>query len=186
MRLEIHQTFGRIGLNIKRPEVVLNPDTPPLELEIAHPWIEIKRNGYSELHIDQSACFSDMGLKPPSEIGRQMYEWGQRDIMEGIARIVDEGNALGAIEMGQTIGDVARSAGDQPVEVTVAAVPSHRPEIQVVYHPPDIEVHLGEVKVRYRPWTVNTEVQLGSVRTYMTQYPSIQITAVGSVFDTRV
>ncbi|MFC4768253.1 DUF6470 family protein [Effusibacillus consociatus] len=186
VRLQIHQTFGRIGLEIKHPEVRMKSERPPLEMEIQPPILEITRNGYGELKIDQSACFSDMGLKPSSELSREAVELAQKDWMEATTRIVQEGELLGHIENPVTVGGLVLDSWGEELDVNVKAVPSHRPNIEFIYHPAESEFHMGEIKVLYRPWTIDRDVRLGNVKTYMVQYPSIEIKTIGKVFDARV
>lgn len=85
------------------------------------------------VQIDQTRCFAERGLKPPTELAREAARLGTEAALEGIGRWAAEGDFLAAIEKGGTFADLAMPA--EKVEVVLALLPQCRPVIEFVYLP---------------------------------------------------
>lgn len=183
MDIRIHQQFGQIGLNIKEPFLHLKISPPRLELDIR----EAKLNIHSELpkiSIDQTECFADMDRRTLSQLLRYLEELAWEAGLEGIGKIAQEGDMLGAIEDGITVGDIAFMNNPQPVDFNVDCIPKHRPRIEFELHPVEYQLNRGQVGVNLVRGDVRLNLDWGKVQVYLRQWPWLEIEYVGKYCNT--
>ncbi|HEY8341515.1 MAG TPA: DUF6470 family protein [Calditerricola sp.] len=145
-RLEIRQTFARLGLETTRPVQEIAQPKPDLGLTQRPARLSIERVP-GRLVIDQSQAWAEAGLKDPLTLTRDFAAEGREAALEGIARIAEEGDRLQAIETGENA--IAAIAIDKalppPADFTIALMP-----------PP------FSVKMRYEPTRLVLRWELGS------------------------
>jgi len=182
MDLRINQQLGLIGLDIKPPAFQMNIRHPRLDLEITPPELQIEQK-LPQLEIDQTQCFIDMDRRPPMDFLRHVVGRAREAVLQAIARIAKEGDMLAAIEKGIDIADVALMNSQQLKEFNVAAVPEHRPEIDVIIHDPSISLVPGDVGVNPVNGQVNGYLDWGRVKVFWRQKPYIDIDYIGRRVD---
>lgn len=146
--------------------LALESNAPVLEIETQHPKIQ----------IDQSQPFAEAGLKGLKAFMDDAVSYGQQIVSQGVARIVDQGDAYIEIQSGyDPIPDQAlNNAYDMfEKEFNYGAIPQSRPSISL---------NRGQVNLNLRPGTVNNQsaerkVEMNytpwQVSYYMKQYNSI-------------
>ncbi len=96
-RLEMHSTPMKLAMQSTRARQEITTDKQNLKLESEPSQFTINRMK-SELRIDQSACFAEMGSKSPEQFSADNASYGYSMVLQGIERVVDQGNQLAAIE----------------------------------------------------------------------------------------
>ncbi|GAU75667.1 DUF6470 family protein [Fusibacter sp. 3D3] len=158
-----------------------------LKMSTTKPVVNLKTEK-PQIQIDQSQCFAEAGLMSIPDLIADNAAYAQEKVSEGIARIVDQGNELAAIETGyDPIPDQAYSnAYDLFVhEFVYTTIPKSRPQIDFTR---------GTVDVQFQEGKVNNETQLkklevsytpGKVERFMKQYQSISISFTGNALDVK-
>lgn len=182
MDLRINQQYGRIGLNIKEPNIKLDIVKPQMDLNITEPKLRIDSE-QPQIQIDQDACFADMNLRKPVDFSRYIYQKSKNVVLEAIGRIAQEGDYLAGIEYGNKPSSLARSNNHKTVEYNIGLVPEHKPSINFIIKPVQIEVQPGDVKTNSNIGDVKINLDRGNVKVYMLQKPDIQIDYVGKQLD---
>lgn len=182
MDLRINQQFGLIGLDIKHQAFQMNIRHPRLDLEITPPELQIEQK-LPQLEIDQTQCFIDMDRRPPMDFLHHVVGRARTAVLQAIARIAREGDMLGAIEKGIDIADIALMNSQQWKEFDVAAVPEHRPEIDVIIEDLDVALVPGDVGVNLVNGQVNGRLDWGRVKVFWRREPFIDIEYIGRRMD---
>lgn len=187
--LDIHFSFGRLGIEYKRGNMEIKTDLhgsfdikkslPELDVKIEYPRIE---------KIDQEAAFSEIGLADMPELARQWFYEARDLTWQAVERIVQEGDALGAIEKGVSIADLAESDAFPEKDFNVDFIPKTPPEIYFSEGRVDISLREGHVEVSTNPFPVDVSYEYAIVRPYLEQPPYIKIKAVkvGEYMDIRI
>lgn len=88
------------------------------------------------VRIDTTEARADIGFKDSYRFGQEQAQSAVAQAQAGIARRRAEGDMLARIEMRSSVASVVAAALQTPFPyLTVAAVPTHRPAIQVVTVP---------------------------------------------------
>ncbi|ARU60431.1 hypothetical protein CBW65_04620 [Tumebacillus avium] len=185
VRLEFRSIPARHEINIKPPKMDMQPERAPLDLEIQDPKLEILRSAQVKIDIDTSQMRADIGYKPVLQLSGDAAAKGQQAWLEGVSRIVSEGNQLSRYDKGTRVGHLADQRLQQG-EVSVGIKPVSPPKINVDITPQQAEFTPGHVRVNYKQWSVNTEHEWGTVTGQMVQYPDLEFTLKGNLYDTRV
>ena len=181
--LQVHQQFGRIGLNI----------TPfQYDLSIRPPDLQVQQRP-AEITLEQPAATLEINLTPAREsLGYFGIDTLQRvftqDAMDtsdaGIDRRVQEGNELGAIEKRISVAQVV-AQGMEPRDKHLELISIAPIQITIQENPVNWQAQTGSVHTELTQGTVQGDLQYGSVHSYIEQEPKVQIQAVGSVLDTQ-
>jgi hypothetical protein len=182
MDLRINQRFGLIGLDIKPPGFQMNIRHPRLDLEITPPELQIDHK-LPQLKIDQTQCFIDMDRRPIMDFLHHVVGQARAAILKTTARIASEGDMLGAIEKGIDVADIALMNSQHWKEYDVAAVPKHRPEIDVLIEDLDVTLVPGDVGVNPVYGQVNGYLDWGRMKVFWRQEPFIDIEYIGRSVD---
>lgn len=185
VRLEFRSIPARHEISIKAPKIDMSPERTPLDLEIQAPKLEIHRSAQVKIDIDMTQMRSDIGYKPVLQIAADAAARGQQEWLSGVDRIVSEGNQLSRYDKGTRVGHLADQRLQQG-EVSVGIKPIAPPKINVDISPMQAEFTPGSVRVNYKPWSVNTHHEWGTVTGRMLQYPDLEFSLTGNLYDTRV
>jgi hypothetical protein len=157
-------------LNLQSPRSRVQMETTPPRLEIHQPR--------GELNIDQTPCRYSIGLKNIADFAWDNTELSRNKAMEGIARIVEEGNRLAQIEnKSNAIAEIASSS----------MFSEHTEIIWAHIDAPIINYQAKPVQFNFIPGKVNYNVQRSAIQgdylpgdfdILVTQYPSVNISAV--------
>ncbi|WP_050616461.1 DUF6470 family protein [Bacillus testis] len=133
-------------ISIQTNDAELELQQPQAELDIQQPKAEMSlERTPARLTIDQTAAWEAMGFKSISRSSKEYATNGKQELMEGMARRTQEGDALMKIEN-----------GGNPIQ-QIAKQNSERTEIQfnIGFIPP-----IGSVKLEYEPAKVDIDWQI--------------------------
>lgn len=184
MDLKITQRPGQIGLNIQKPQVKLSI-TPPRE-NVSYNKAEVLVTAKDpKVRIDQTQVFADIGLRKPIMYRDYVSSLAESKGLEGIARLVQEGNSLGAIEKGNTVGSVITSQDRAEAECpfTIGFIPEHAPIIEAEVENLQIEAPPGGVTLGCELGGVENNAPWAKVEMYLLQKPYFDIEWIGSHYD---
>lgn len=139
--------------------------------------------------IDQTAAFSESGLKNIDTFMRENVQRAKQIAIESVGRNAAQGSRLQDIHKGgNTIKSNAReNAIDQFLHTFgMVTMPRSRPEINVIEGELDIQVTEGTISGGYEAQSPNIDYQPGNVERYMEQYNSITIEYLGEQVDLQV
>lgn len=187
--LDIQFSFGRLGIEYKRGNMEIKKDmmggfelekrAPELDINVEFPGIE---------RIDLKAPFSEIGLADMPTLARQWYYEAKDLTWQAIEKIVQEGDALGAIERGISIADLAEQNAFPERDYNVDLIPKTPPKVYFRKGNVDVSLKEGFVNVSVNPFPVDISYEYARVRPYLEKPPYIKITAVkvGEYMDVRV
>ncbi|WP_407307280.1 DUF6470 family protein [Desulfosporosinus sp. SB140] len=182
LQLNISTQTTRLDYNIQNARLNLQTTRPNLQMETTPSTLEM-RQPYGELTIDSTPCRYSIGFKNNTDFARDNAEFGRQTAKNAIARIVEDGDKLAAIQnKTNAIADIAakNSAHTEIPRVTLAyvALPN------ISYHAEPVQFTPIEGKINYNlePGKVQGDYQPGSVDIRVSQYPSVEI----SVVDVKV
>ncbi|MFD2170105.1 DUF6470 family protein [Tumebacillus lipolyticus] len=184
VRLEFRSIPARHQIEIKQPKMDMRPERPPLDLEIQKPKLEILHGAQVKIDIDMTQTRADLGYKPILQLAADAASDGYQAWLAGVDRIVSEGNQLSRYDQGTRVGHLA----DQRLQQEMASIrlkPVAPPKINVEIAPRHAEFTPGSVRVNYKQWSVNTQHEWGRVTGKMIQYPDLEFTLKGNIYDTR-
>ncbi|MEN6351306.1 MAG: DUF6470 family protein [Syntrophomonas sp.] len=185
MDLKISQQYGRIGLNIQKPQVKLNITLPKENVSCKISKVIISSPD-PKLYLDQTQCWEDMGYRTPEAFGGYMASNGQSKVMAGIARRAQEGDTLAAIDKGNTVQSViaSRIRSESTCEYTIAYIPKHPPQVEPEVENIEVNVEAGGASASVQLGSVDYNAPWAKVDMYLLQKPSIDVKWVGSHYDT--
>ena len=175
MPLSIATVKGQIG--IKTTNAYLDMSQPKGEQFIRQikPQMIIDRE-LPKVLIDQSQPFAEAGRKPWSQVAAEYAQMGRQQALEGIGRIVDDGNRMAMIQrkMPAAIPELAlKNSRTKQHEFNFGMIPTSRPKIEVTGHL-NIDWQLGGVEYSYTPRKPVADYHPGKAEIYMKQYPHIE------------
>lgn len=156
--LDIKQPKGEQSIRQIKPEMIVDRELP-------------------KVLIDQSQPFAEAGRKPWSQVAEEYAQMGRQQALEGIARIVDDGNRMAMIQrrMPDAISEIAlKNSTPKQHEFNFAMIPTSRPKIEITGHL-NINWQLGGVEYSYTPRKPEGDYSPGKVDIYMKQYPKTEI-----------
>lgn len=182
VHLQIHQQYAQIGLNIKEPAIRLHTVHPRLEMNTRSGQLTMESRR-PDLHIDQSKCFADAGLRSPEALKDYLISQALSDFMEGVGEVASEGDALAQIN-GTSIADIAATCLDTEHVFDVKAIPQQPPDIRFDIYPVKIDYQPTDVDIRLRQGRVESNLDRGKVEVYLKQKNYIEIRYAGENYNT--
>lgn len=174
--IQITQQYAKIGFDadlgsydIKQPGPTFEITTTPATVDIHSPQ--------GELNIDQSKAWDALGVGSNLEWSNQIYTQSKNIALQGIARIVEDGNRMAAIHLHTNpIADIAWERAFADHGIYELPAPSYD-NVDIHYTPraPEINVILGNVRIDSHPNPPEINYTRGKMDIYMQQYNSIQI-----------
>ena len=177
MGLEIRTTWAKVAIetiptkvNITTQPGKMNIDTEPGSLSI--------QTDLPKVHIDQSACFAEVGLKKYYELTQEWADSGKQSVLDYIAKKSSDGKAMANISDGRSAGQVAAQIAKQAtvktVQINIDVAPKSMPEVEVTGSI-DINWTPAKVNVNYTPAVLNYQVSPGRVNVSLNPPGSISI-----------
>lgn len=186
-RLEIRQTFARLGLETTRPVQEIAQPKPDLGLTQRPARLTIERVP-GRLVIDQSQAWATSGLKDPLTLARDIAAEGRAAALEGIARIAEEGDRLQAVETGENaIAAIAtEKAFPPPADFTITLMPPPF-SVKMRYEPTRLVLHWELGGAFFDPKTHRAVHRYipGKVNPYLLQRQQLEIAVVMPQVDRR-
>lgn len=168
--IRLDYTIQKAQLNQQSTPAKVQMETTPATLEIRQP--------HGELTIDQTPCRYSIGLKNNADFARDNAELGRQTAMDTIGRIAEEGDRMAHIASKEPVfaNLAAESSIASPLDITWAPIAA--PDIQYHANPVEFNPIAGNVNLTVQPGTVQGDYQPGSVDIKVSQYPSVEISAV--------
>ncbi|WP_432407093.1 DUF6470 family protein [Wukongibacter sp. M2B1] len=188
MDLKITMRQGFIGLNINQGSMNIDYGKSNFNMEIKDPKIDMEIT-QAKVMIDQTRPFSEAGLKKIDEFNRMNTEKARQACLQGIGKIVRQGNELARIDTGvNPIPSQAKyNAFDQDIkEFNIGFIPKSRPEITLNEGRVEINLQEGYVNIENRPRDVYLDVNRANVEVYIRQKPFIDIEYIGNNLDMSI
>ena len=181
--MDLRITTTRALLDIQRTSGKLEIQQPKagMELDIEHPQLEMHTE-HGQVIIDQRQCFAEAGLKNVFELTRENRDLAQQKLMQGLERIVRQGNELASIHNNyDPIPDQAQENAYSldDVEVNIGTIPMSRPKIDFTGGKVDIRVKEGKVNLQVKVNKPVIHFTPGKIEVYLKQKNSINIEYVG-------
>lgn len=184
--LRITRTEGLIGINTTPARMQISQPKPDFEIQQKNSTV-ILRTEPIQVRIDQSQCRNEIGYKTNTAFMDDISERGQQAVMEGIARIVAEGNRMAEVpNNGSAIAQIVAENSLQVYDYNIDFLPKSRPEIDFVGGNVDISVDQGYADIRSKPNKPIIDVEIGSVEVYLRQKPDLLIEYIGNQIDESV
>lgn len=152
--LEIRSTPSRITVHQLQADLDMENKLPRVEVNMEQ----------ARIRIDQSQCFDEAGLKGVAALSDDMANRAKAAVLQGIDRIVAEGNMMGAIENeGNPIPEIAFNNLFDEVDYNIELMPRSGPKIDFVGGNIDVSVDEGYVHIKATPRKPQIDVQLGTI-----------------------
>lgn len=185
MDLKITTTPAQIGIKTTPARLEIQQPKADVALNIEHPRVEIDSEPI-QVQIDQYQCFAEAGLKNFLDLTKEGAQIAKNKAMQGIERIVSQGNALAAIHQGgNPIADQAEENAFHldDAEFNFDLIPKSRPKIDFIGGEVDIKVIEGKVNPKVKVNKPIVDYTRGKVEIYLKQKNSINIEYVGKKFN---
>ncbi len=180
-KIQIRTTPIKLGMKTSPPKMEIDSGNP-ISLNLQTTKGELKMHTEQiRVEIDQSKCFEEAGLKSNSSLIAEAASYGNQKAMEGLGRIVDQGNQLSQIEGGSNpIPDQAvYNTFEQFInEWNLGFIPKSRPEIKIKGGTVDIDYKPAEVRNNTERKKVNINFTKGKVETYVEQYNKVEFSVL--------
>lgn len=173
----MQSTSARIGLDIQKP--VQEIKQPKANLDLQQPKAEMSiRTTKSKLTIDSYEARESMDYKTSMSRTREIAQQSIQELLEGIARRAEEGQALMRIENGgNPLADQAKRIGRQPYSsLNIKFIPQAG-SVKVNFEPATVDIEIEPQKVINNS-TINKPIHNytpGKIKVEMLQYPSLII-----------
>ena len=181
MELRIKHQFPQVGIKIQNAAINTHTTQPHIQLDRSAAVLEIE-SPRPRIHIDQSQCFADAGLKSPQRFTDDQAAQGKSAALEATARKAAEGHQLAQIN-GTSVADIAKSHSQKQVRITVKAVPQKPPEIYFEISQVRMNYQPAEIKVSAQRGELQSDYQPGVVEIYEQQKALLEISWVGDTYD---
>lgn len=175
-QIQIRQQYAQLGINADIGIQDIKQPRATFELTTERPKLNIhSENGV--LYVDSSKAWDALGHGPSLETMSRIYSRAREVALQGIAKIVENGNRLGAIHKGgNTIAEIAKEQGAEFFEFEFMGDAS-LDNVDLHYEPGklDIQIEEGEVNLYTHPNPPEINYTRGKLDIYMIQYPKVEI-----------
>ena len=182
-RIVINTTQGSLSIDSSSARLVCRPRKLEMSYE-GNGTEQIKlKNTPPVLRIDQTEAFASAGLKPMHRQTMDFYGAALQKGLESIGTIAREGMGFLRIEQGgNPIAEQASAIGMRDVRLTVRAMPSVPPDIEILRGNVDLEVTGGmqggwewiDSESEYSPASINIDWTPSTIE--ITVAPGIELT----------
>ncbi|MCZ8514874.1 DUF6470 family protein [Paenibacillus filicis] len=174
--IQIRQQYGQLGIDAELGKLDIKQPQATFEITTERPKLDIHAE-QGVLYVDSSKAWDALGHGPALETMSKIYSRAHEVAMQGIARIVEEGNRLAAIhEGGNAIAEIAKEKGAEFFEFEFMGDASvNNVDMHYVPGKLDIQVHEGKVNINTYPNPPEINYTRGKLDFYMMQYPKVEI-----------
>lgn len=175
-QIQIRQQNAQIGINADLGVLDIKQPKATFEITTERPVMEIHAEK-GVLYIDSSKAWDALGHGPALETMNKIYSRVHEVAMQGIAKIVEDGNRLAAIQCGgNAIAEIAKEKGAEFFEFEFMGDASSG-NVSMHYVPGnlDIQVEQGKVNITSHPNRPEINYTRGKLDIYMMQYPKVEI-----------
>ncbi|WP_442602609.1 DUF6470 family protein [Paenibacillus sp. KN14-4R] len=175
--VQIHTQNAKLGIVANRGVLDIEQPRATMEMKTTRPQLDIhSENG--ELRIDQSRAWDALGAGGTLKMLQSIYQEARRVGMEGVARIVQDGNRMAAIQnKADAFVELAAFRPQQFNEFNYLGDASFdNVDIDYIPHKPDIRVQDGQLSIDTQVNNPIVNSHSGKLDIYMIQYQQIQFT----------
>jgi hypothetical protein len=176
-QIQIRQQPALLAIDADLGTQDIKQPAPTYEMSTERPKLEI-RQPRGELKIDQSRAWDALGQGPILEAMNRIYSGSKNVALQGLARIVENGNRLGDLRYrGNPIADMAEQVRFERLELDYYGEASYdNVDIHYTAHKPEISVEEGKIHVNVHVNPPEINYNRGKLDIYMKQYQKIEIT----------
>jgi hypothetical protein len=176
-QLRIQSTPAKIEISTKQGQISI--EQPPGEMEIEQPKADLNITRIpGKLTIDQTQARADVDLKSVRQRSEEAAQLGKQDLLNGIARRIQDGVELMQIENGfGAIASISKRNSEGPKkEFNVGWTPKPG-SVKVAFETGKVEVDSTTNKpiIKYKMNTPNISYQRGEVTINLKQHASMEI-----------
>lgn len=171
----------RLDYQIQNAKLNLQTTPPLLDIQTTPAIMEIQQP-HGVLTIDGTPCRYSIGLKNNTDFAQDNAAFARQSVMEGIARVAEEGRRLTQIE--NKSNAITEIAAESNISELPSLIWAHidAPIIHYQASPVQFNPIAGRVNYSLKPGTVQGDYQPGGVDIRVIQYPRIEM----SVVDVKV
>jgi hypothetical protein len=176
-QIQIHQQYAKIGMNTEPGKQSIQQPKPTYEMHRVDPQLEI-RQPKGQLEIDQSRAWDALALGGNLETMSKMYAMGPEMALQGLARIVEQGNRMADISNpADPIPEFARD-WNRTYEQFDFRGPASMDNVDLRYTKGDVSINVipGRIEVNSHPNPPVISYERGKLNMYMLQYNKVEIT----------
>ncbi|TMV47172.1 hypothetical protein FE783_23305 [Paenibacillus mesophilus] len=166
-KLHIDADLGKYDIQQPRPTFEMKRIDPKLDI----------RQPRGDLQVDASKAWDALAHGGNLEMMHRIYSSARNVAMDGIARIVENGNKLAAIHLGgEPIADNAQEGLAGFPEMDYAG-PASYDNVDITYtaRKAEIEVTPGRIEFNTKVNNPIVEYNRGKMEIYMKQYPNVEM-----------
>lgn len=175
-KMQIKQETALIGIDADLGTQDIKQPRPTYEMQTERPQQDI-RQPRGELEIDQSRAWDALGQGPILQAMSRIYSQCHDIAMQGIAKIVEDGNRMAAINLGgNPIAEIAKELSTEHSEFDYYGEASID-NVDITYTPHQAEINLtnGKININVQVNAPEIEYNRGKLDIYMKQYPKVEI-----------
>jgi len=175
--VQIRQTPALLGIDADPGKQEMSQPRATLEITTERSKLEM-RQPQGELDIDQSRAWDALGLGNMLESMNRIYSQAKNVALQGIARIVENGNRLAAIHLDtNAFADIAEQQKFEHFELDYFGPASFdNVDIHYTARKPEISYEPAKVNIYSHPNRPEHIYHRGKLDIYMIQYPKVEFT----------
>lgn len=184
-QIQISQQPALIGIDADLGTQDIRQPRATYEMQVDRPKQDI-RQPRGELEIDQSRAWDALGQGPILTALSRIYSQCHEIAMQGIARRVEDGNRMAAIQNGgNAIAEIAKDLSiSRPQFDYYGEAGYDNVDITYTAHKAEINVTDGKVNVNAQVNKPEIDYNRGKLDIYMRQYPKVDISVPQIDFKT--
>lgn len=179
VQLEINQSFAKIGMDIKEPELKLSKSKGEMSLDKGPGEQSIKKKD-SKVNIDNYPAEYDLGYRNYKDFMKDFSQKGKKTALSQIAKYANEGDQLMRIESGGDPIVFQAKENSKSIEKDIGIRWKRGPSISVSKDQLDINYNPKNLKGNYTESNVSSELNWGRVNTYLKQKANLEINVRGN------
>lgn len=176
-QIQIRQQPALIGIDADLGTQDIKQPKATYEMQIERPQQEI-RQPQGDLQIDQSRAWDALGVGPVLQSMSRIYSQSKDIALQGIARIVENGNRMAAIHLhGNPIAEIAKQLTFEHPEFEYYGEAAYD-NVDITYTANKAEINVIDGKVNVNAQVNPPEISYyrGKLDIYMRQYATVEIT----------
>ncbi|WP_026326562.1 DUF6470 family protein [Paenibacillus ginsengihumi] len=178
-QIQIVQQPAKLGIDADLGQQELRQPRAKMDMKTVRPRLEIDAE-FGKLYIDNSRVWDALGRGPHLEVMHRIYSECRNIALQGIAKIVEDGNRMAAIHTGENAIKALAEESTRDIDFFEYMYMG-----EASFDNIDMRYEPGTLDIQYIEGDTNIEVQVnppehrytrGKLDVYMLQYPKVEIT----------
>ena len=175
--IQIRQQPARIGfdadigtLEMRQPQAIVEQNTTPSQMELKQPK--------GELIIDQSKAWDALMIGSNATLMNHIYSQSKNIALQGIARIVENGNRMADIvNGGNPFAEIAMQEAFQDLELDYVSTPPSISNVEIDYQMNKPIINISKAEVHFDVQIQRPEINYnrGKMEVYLLQHAHVEI-----------